>query len=158
MAKKHPIVHIEYRSRDSKRLQHFYTAAFGWKFDEPMPGYAMFDSGNKEVGGGIMQLGADQHHMQPGVSNYVGVKSLEESEAKVLEAGGKVLMARQSVPGMGHFTIFTDVDGNMLGMWQPLDKKEAKKQAKAEKKARKAAKKEKKAAKKDKKPKADATA
>jgi predicted enzyme related to lactoylglutathione lyase len=157
MAKKHPIVHVEYRTRDTHRLQHFYTSVFGWKFDEAMPGYAMFDSGNKEVAGGVMQLTPESHGMQPGVSNYLGVKSLEESEAKVVEHGGKVLMARQAVPGMGHFTVFTDVDGNVLGMWQPLGKKEQKAAAKAEKQARKAAKKEKKEQKKAKK-KSEATA
>ncbi|HZS36021.1 MAG TPA: VOC family protein [Polyangia bacterium] len=144
MAKKQPIVHVEYRTRDAHKLKTFYGSVFEWKFDDVMPGYTMFDAGNKEIGGGIMHMAADQQ-MPTGVSNYIGVKSLVDTEAKINAHGGKILMSNQEVPGMGHFSVFTDVDGNFVGIFQELDKKTAKKAAKAEKKAKK---KEKKKAKK----------
>lgn len=147
MAKKQPIVHVEYRTRDAGKLKHFYGSVFEWKFDDVMPGYTMFDAGNKELGGGIMHLGPDQQ-MPAGVSNYIGVKSLEETEGKITAHGGKILMSKQEVPGMGSFSVFTDVDGNFVGIWQAVDKKEAKKAAKAAKAEKKAKKKEKKKSKK----------
>ncbi len=40
MAKKNPVSHVEWRTKDPVRLQKFYGAVFNWKFsDAGMDGY-----------------------------------------------------------------------------------------------------------------------
>jgi uncharacterized protein len=145
MAKKAPFNHFEFRTRDRKRLSDFYGSLFNWKFAEQGPIYSMIDSGNEEITGGIFQITPETPDMPPGVSAYIAVKSLDETEAHIRELGGTVLKSKEEVAGMGHFSIFKDVDGNTMAIWQNLDKKERKAAAKAAKKAEKAAKKAKKA-------------
>jgi predicted enzyme related to lactoylglutathione lyase len=35
-----------------------------------------------------------------------------------VEAGGRVCIEEQEVPGMGAFTLFTDPEGRMMGLWK----------------------------------------
>lgn len=154
MGKRTPIVHIEWRSRDAERLKQFYKQAFHWKLDESSPGYALAHTGNKSLGAGIMQI-ENGSSVSPGVVGFLGSDDLIAAEEAVREAGGQVLTSAQAVPGWGRFSLFTDPDGNRLGLWQSerasrkADKrheKHAQKQAKAAKKEAKTAKKEAKAA------------
>lgn len=34
------------------------------------------------------------------------------------KAGGKILIEKQDVPGVGRFSLFEDPDGRVLGMWK----------------------------------------
>ena len=47
---------------------------------------------------------------------------LEGLLAKIVAAGGKIHAEEQQVPGMGSFSLFTDPDGRMMGLWQALKK------------------------------------
>lgn len=150
MAKKQPISMLEFRTHDVPRIEHFYGALFGWKFKKDGD-YTLIDTGNKELMGGVFHIPAGQPEMRPGVSAYVTVKDLEAAESRVRELGGHIVVSKHEVPGWGHFSTFVDADGNVMAVWQSLDKKAAKKARKAEKKAAKKAKKAEKAEKKHKK-------
>lgn len=138
---------LEFRTHDVNRLQTFYGELFGWKFTKDGD-YTIIDTGNKELMGGIFAIPPNQPEMRPGVSAYMTVKDLEAAEARVRELGGHIVVSKHEVPGWGHFSTFVDADGNVMAVWQDLDKKSQKKAAKAEKKAKKAEKKAKKAEKK----------
>ena len=153
MGKRTPIVHFEWRSRDAERLKHFYKNAFHWKFDDGMPGYSLANTGTKGIGAGVMQLEGNSP-LPPGIVAFLDSDDLAATELAVRDAGGHVTASAQSVPGWGLFSLFTDPDGNALGLWQSeaSAKKEAKRMhreredsksalAKEEKKARKAEKK-----------------
>ncbi|MCH8035402.1 MAG: hypothetical protein IH950_16810 [Bacteroidetes bacterium] len=43
---------------------------------------------------------------------------MDESAKKVEELGGKIVMPKSAVPGMGWFVHFTDMDGNLLALWE----------------------------------------
>ena len=140
---KHPIQHVEWRTRDAARLQAFYGSVYDWTFGEAGPGYTIIQSL-----GGIAQVN-DGDPMPTGVSAYVTVENLAPHEEKIVAGGGKVLLSHHTIGDMGTISVFTDPDGNLMGMWMPAAKpakqKKAKKAAKKEKKAaKKAAKKEKK--------------
>ena len=49
---------------------------------------------------------------------YVAVDDLAAYRAKVVEAGGKIIVEEQQVPGMGSFALFADPDGRVTGMWK----------------------------------------
>ena len=48
------------------------------------------DQGNKSIGGGMMKRQNPQHV----VTNYIGVKSVDEYSTKISQYGGKVVMAK----------------------------------------------------------------
>jgi hypothetical protein len=37
---------------------------------------------------------------------------------QVKQAGGKIIVERQDVPGVGQFSLFEDPESRVLGMWQ----------------------------------------
>src|SRR6476646_9034535 len=115
MGHKNLINHIEFRTKDKNRLKSFYGDLFAWKFQDFGDGYTVIDTGAKEAGGGIMQTGENE---PTGVVNYISVDDLDGYEAKVKAKGGQVKMSKIEVPGMGHFSIFSDVDNNVLALWQ----------------------------------------
>ena len=144
---KNLIQHIEWTTRHPARLRTFFTSVFDWTFREAMPGYTMI-----EGIGGIFETPDPQ--MPIVITPYVNVRDLGETEKKVSAAGGRIHKSKQEVPGMGWFTLCSDPDGNILGLWQPMQgaanspprkkvaaKKVAAKRAGATKSVRKAAKK-----------------
>ena len=129
------IQHIEWTTRDAQHLRAFYSRIFDWKFRDAMPGYTMI-----EGVGGIFS--APDPQMPIVITPYVNVRDLGETEAKVNAAGGRIHKSRQEVPGMGWFTLFSDPDGNIIGLWQAMQQRAVQKPARkkvAKKTARKTA-------------------
>lgn len=119
------IAHFDLPADDLERAKKFYEELFGWKFTSvpgmPMPYYLIETKdlkGNDSVGGGMGPRGAPDQK----IVNYMGVKSVEDSIAKVKELGGKIVMAKAPVPGWGYLAICTDTEGNTFGLWEE-DKK-----------------------------------
>jgi predicted enzyme related to lactoylglutathione lyase len=50
--------------------------------------------------------------------SYVQVESVAEYAAKVEKLGGKVIIPRSPVPGMGWFAHFQDTEGNVFALWE----------------------------------------
>jgi predicted enzyme related to lactoylglutathione lyase len=50
---------------------------------------------------------------------YIHVDDLAAYRKRIVAAGGKIQVEEQEVPGMGAFTLFTDPDGRMMGLWKP---------------------------------------
>jgi predicted enzyme related to lactoylglutathione lyase len=144
MGKKNPLGYVEWRTKDPERLGKFFAAAFKWKLKIDESGYGVLDFGDKQMHAGVQKLeGGDNRPV--GVSNYITVKNLEATEERIREAGGRISVSKQEVPGIGHFSFFSDPDGNLFAIWQALGKKErkrAQKAAKAAKREAKAARKE----------------
>ena len=110
---KNAIQHIEWTTRDPGRLQSFYDELFDWNFFEAMPGYTMI-----EGLGGI--FAAPDPQMPVTITPYVNVEDLGAIEEKISRLGGQIHKSRQEVPGRGWFTLFSDPDGNLIGLWQAL--------------------------------------
>ena len=113
------VVHFEIPANDPKRASTFYTAAFGWKFqkwDGPQE-YWFIETGPKDVpgiNGGLFKRGQGE----VGYINTVDVTSLEEAMAMVTRAGGKIVMPRTVVPGVGAFASCLDTEGNAFNIMQ----------------------------------------
>jgi uncharacterized protein len=142
-----PIVHFEIPADDVARAKAFYEKVFGWSIKQfPMPpgapeywGVTTRKQGQDGINGGLMKRNMPG---QP-FANYVSVPSIDEFVERVQSSGGAICMPKQEIgPGMGWFALFTDPEGNMVGLHQAPAKMAAKKTA-AKKKApaKKAAKK-----------------
>ncbi len=110
----HPIVHVELSSKDRHKDAKFYSELFGWKMThmEEM-GYTMF-------GGGLAPIGDNM----PAGSTMVHVETddIEATLAKVTSLGGKQLVPKTEIPGMGWFALFTDLSGNTVGLYTAMQR------------------------------------
>lgn len=114
---KHQIVHLELPADDVKRAQAFYSELFGWQFSNP-PGfddYWAVDVGEDPAHGIGMMARQNPGH---GPTYYIGVESVAGSLANVEHLGGKVLVPRSPVPGMGWFAHCQDTEGNVFALWE----------------------------------------
>lgn len=109
-----PVVHWEITGKDGKRLQKFYAELFDWKVDANNPmEYGMVNTGGKGINGGIA---AAQQGSPGGVTVYVEVDNLEEYLRTAERLGGKTVMPPATVPGGPTIAIFSDPEGNRIGL------------------------------------------
>jgi predicted enzyme related to lactoylglutathione lyase len=105
-----PVVHFEIMGKDEKKLEKFYSEAFGWELHPAMEGYSMVHAGDGAgIGGGI---GKDD---RPAVRFYIDVEDVEAALAKVEKLGGKVVVPVQKTPQVT-FARFADPEGNVIGL------------------------------------------
>jgi uncharacterized protein len=118
------IVHFEIPADDVVRSKKFYSDLFGWKI-EIWPGSTVDDKeywmitttdekGNKALGGGMMKRQMSQHQN----TNFIDVESVDEYSSKVQQLGGKVVVPKMSVPGMGYLAYCLDTENNSFGIWE----------------------------------------
>ncbi|HNT72435.1 MAG TPA: VOC family protein [Methanothrix sp.] len=108
------IVHFEIPAEDLQRAKKFYSSLFGWKTQswQDMEDYMIIDTYG--VGGGMMKRkNPDQH-----ITDYIGVPSVDEYSLKVKELGGRILVPKTAVPGMGYFVVCMDTEKNAFGIWE----------------------------------------
>jgi predicted enzyme related to lactoylglutathione lyase len=103
------VVHFEVGAQDPARAAAFYQNAFGWEIKK-------WEGPKNEPGidGGILrhQDGAAR------TVNTVGVDSIEDAAAKVVAAGGKVVVQKMAVPGVGWLAYCTDTEGGIFGIFK----------------------------------------
>ena len=129
------IVHFEIPSDDIERTKKFYTDLFGWKIEkwpgtdnsqltsaagQPMEYWMVTttdDKGNKALGGGMMKRQMPEQQ----VTNYINVKSVDEYSSKAERLGGKVVVPKTAIPGMGYYAVCLDTENNSFGIFESGD-------------------------------------
>jgi predicted enzyme related to lactoylglutathione lyase len=114
-----PVAFFEVISSDHERAQKFYSELFAWQIsaDPAMGGYGLVDTGAGEgaIGGGI---GPAENPGDGGVRIYVKVDDLDGFLDRAEALGGKRLVPPTDLPdNYGRFAMFTDPDGNPVGLW-----------------------------------------
>jgi hypothetical protein len=130
------VVHFEIPADDVGRAKKFYTRLFGWKITrweglksaneywlidtEPETGNRKQETGGgkrtagRPISGGIIKRQAPGHPFM----NYVAVDSIDEFLARAESLGGKIVLPKQVVPGVGAFAAFMDTENNIIGLHQ----------------------------------------
>ena len=118
------IVHFDIPADDIERAKKFYSDLFGWKIEKWSKSgtgdmeYWMVtttdEKGDKALGGGLMKRMHPEHQ----VTNYIDVKSVDEYSSKVQKIGGKVVVPKMAVPGMGYLAICLDTEKNTFGIFE----------------------------------------
>ncbi len=52
------------------------------------------------------------------IFNYINVVNVDETKEKIEKSGGIIVSPRTTVPGVGHFYMFKDTEGNKLGIME----------------------------------------
>jgi predicted enzyme related to lactoylglutathione lyase len=115
-----PVLHWEFWSKSPKEITAWYSKVFDWKAEErPDLNYTIVDTGSKEgINGGITK--PDKPQPWPGnMCFYVVVDDLVAYRKRVKDAGGKIMIEEQEVPGMGSFSLFADPEGRVNGIFKP---------------------------------------
>jgi uncharacterized protein len=115
-----PVVHWEFWSEDPARIGDFYHDVFDWdvRHIPEMDYRVVAAAGEGGIGGGIMK--PKQGPWPARLSMYIQVDDLETYGEKIRAAGGKLVVEKMDVPGVGSFSLFEDPDGRVLGMWKQV--------------------------------------
>lgn len=113
------VAHFSINADDLDRAKAFYGAAFGWTCRAyGPPGFYMIEGAS---GPGAMFASLQQRReIVPGKATFglectLAVDNSEAAEAAILDAGGKIVMPRAILPGVGKLFFFEDTEGNVIG-------------------------------------------
>jgi predicted enzyme related to lactoylglutathione lyase len=104
------IDYIELPATQIDATKQFYSAVFGWKFEDYGPDYTSFSDG-RLAGGFSTDMPGGR-----GVLVVIYSGDLAATQQKVAEAGGTIAKEIFSFPGGRRFH-FTDPNGNELAVW-----------------------------------------
>jgi predicted enzyme related to lactoylglutathione lyase len=112
--------HFAINADDLPRARRFYEQVFGWTF-EPWgpPGFFQITTGESEG----RPMGALQGrrelapgHRMTGFECTIAVDGdVEAVAAAVVASGGRILMEKATIPGVGDLIFFEDTEGNIAG-------------------------------------------
>jgi predicted enzyme related to lactoylglutathione lyase len=113
-----PVVHWELWSEEPEKVSDFYSKVFDWNIRHlPDLNYRLVETGGGPgINGGIMK---PQQGPWPGnLTFYIDVDDLDAYHKKIEEAGGKMVVHKMEVPGVGCLSLFEDPERRVLGLWQ----------------------------------------
>jgi predicted enzyme related to lactoylglutathione lyase len=114
MTPENMIDYVEIPARDPARAQAFFTALFGWKFQDYGPDYCSFNDGRLAGGFRRADVSAAAENGSPLIVFYK--EDLGAACARVTELGGTVTRDIFPFPGGKRFH-FTDPNGNEYAIW-----------------------------------------
>ena len=123
----HTVVHFEIPADDVEKLGNFYRKLFGWKIIR-MPGPAEYwgiqtvpvdEQGvplRNGVNGGMVKRQNPEHKPV----NYINVESVDEYSKKIEELGGRIVVPKMEVPGVGWWALAMDPNGNQFAIMEEM--------------------------------------
>ena len=121
----HTIVHFDIPADDIEKLASFYKKVFNWKI-ERTPGPVDYwlietvptDSSGMPIRSGVNGGMMKRENPEQRPTNYILVESVDEYARKIESNGGKIIVPKQEVHGMGYFAIALDPEENQFAIWE----------------------------------------
>jgi predicted enzyme related to lactoylglutathione lyase len=114
------VAHFAINADDVERSRTFYSKVFGWTFAAwGPPGFYQIEAKDSPVLGALQgrrELVKGQRTI--GFECTFAVESIDATEKAVKAAGGKVVLDRSVIVGVGTLMFFADLDGNVFGAMQ----------------------------------------
>jgi uncharacterized protein len=114
------VIHFEVSADDPERASQFYAGVFGWeiqKWDGPnTKDYWLVSTGAVDqpgINGGLFKREGPVNYV-----NTIEVPSVEDYIAKVTEHGGRVVVPKTTIPGVGYLVYCQDTESNVFGIMQ----------------------------------------
>jgi predicted enzyme related to lactoylglutathione lyase len=99
----------------------FYSGLFGWEFESVMPpdSPGQYFVGRKR-GGDVAAVGSIPEALPQMATwnTYIWVDSADDTAAKVVDAGGSVVMEPFDIMDFGRMAVFSDPEGAVFCVWQ----------------------------------------
>ncbi len=117
------LAHFAINADDVARAKKFYERVFGWTFNAwGPPGFYQIDMG---AGAPATVIGALQGRRElikgqkmTGYECTISVPSIDDTIKKVLANGGKTVLEKSIIVGVGALAFFQDPEGNAFGAIQ----------------------------------------
>lgn len=123
------IAYFEIPADNIDRAKHFYNSLLGWKIApittpamdrDKMTAIAYHEIVTGDAKEGTMNTGGlYKRQMGETIKNYVMVDDIDKVLAKVEKLGGKIVMQKEMIKGVGLVAIIQDTEGNGIGIWKP---------------------------------------
>lgn len=123
------VVHFEIQAEDVERAKAFYASVFDWSFEDysqytgsPYWGVTTGPQEEPGINGGLLQRPTATPGSGQGTNAFVctmGVEDYDETEKRILDAGGQVALPKMALPGMAWQGYYLDPEGNTFGIHQP---------------------------------------
>ena len=124
------LTHFMIPADDVDRARRFYTGLLGWQIDPVVPSpdpagmaamqYHTILTGPAEPGA-LSTGGLYKRHQKEPILSFVRVEDIEGVVSKVENLGGKIAIPVTEIPGVGLTAMILDTEGNLIGIWTPLD-------------------------------------
>jgi predicted enzyme related to lactoylglutathione lyase len=109
-----PICYVEFWGSNAKGKSEFFREVFGWECVPHGENYAMWTTGEGEMGGG---LGSDESMGQCTVA-YIQVADIEATLKSIEANGGSTIIPKKQISeDHGYFAHFKDCCGTIVGLW-----------------------------------------
>jgi predicted enzyme related to lactoylglutathione lyase len=113
------VTHFEISANDPDRAVKFYQDVFGWKIEkwEGPVDYWLVTTGSDDqpgINGGIGRR-MDPHER---TRNSIDVPSVDEFAKKITDSGGKIVVEKMAIPGVGYIAYCEDTEGNVFGIME----------------------------------------
>jgi uncharacterized protein len=123
------IVHFDMPVEDVERAKKFYQDVFGWKMN-PVPGmnYTIIhtvetDENQMPKETGAINGGMYKKDTPEDITVIVAdVPDIDAHIKKAEESGGKLVMPKTEIPGMGFYARIKDTENNIVGIFQVIKK------------------------------------
>jgi len=110
---------VDHGTTDLESSNSFYAELFGWIAEdqgEEMGHYTIMRKGGKSVAGNMMIMMEGQPSAW---TTFVSVDDADATIDLVKKAGGMVFAEPMDVSDIGRMAVFADVEGAVIGIWQP---------------------------------------
>jgi uncharacterized protein len=112
------VVHFELSATDPVRIGQFFNRVFGWQFERWRDAdYWVISTGpdgEPGIDGGLLI----QRRVRTAVCNTIGVDSVDQSIQGVVEHGGRIVVPKRTLAGVGYLAYFQDTEGNTFGIME----------------------------------------
>jgi predicted enzyme related to lactoylglutathione lyase len=123
----HTIIHFEIPADDIEKLRKFYSGLFGWKI-EKIPGSMEYwgietvpvDEKGMPLRHGVNGGMIKRQNLQHKPVNYIAVESVDEYTLKIEKLGGKIIVPKMEVPGIGWWAFAIDPEGNQFAIIETM--------------------------------------
>lgn len=117
----------EIASTDAEKCKEFYSAVFGWKFQESKATdgsfvYHEFSTGGDYPAGGLYEISpeicGEGPLPPPHLLTYIGVDDVDENAKQAQQLGGTIIKPPSDIPNTGRFAIIQDPTGAMFATFK----------------------------------------
>ena len=116
------LAHLAINADDVEATRRFYEEVFGWRFEPWGPPDFFHIDTNAETGADAGPRGALQRRreLEPGTRTVgfectIAVSDVDAVAKAAVAAGGRVVMARSTISGVGDLVFVADPSGNVVG-------------------------------------------
>jgi predicted enzyme related to lactoylglutathione lyase len=122
------LAYFEIPADNVGRAKKFYKSLLGWTIEPTampasMPATMEYqDVKTGEPKAGTLAMGGMYRRQMPGtpLTVYAMVEDFDKVVGKVEKLGGKILMPKMKVEGVGLTAVVQDTEGNVIGLWEPM--------------------------------------